>query len=234
MSALGHLLAHQGLLREAERTLRQAIALGEEDGVQLPWPSTGKAHIYLGEVLYKSNDLTDAAQHLRRGIQLCEQWRHVYHMTEGMMILAKVQVAQDDLNKGIATLEHAKHIAEEAIFSASKTVSIPKLRHLSNQVTASHSELLAIHVSLKAVTGLTNQFGLGLIDVPKQTPENSLSQRELTVLSLLANRLSSVEIAKELIVSVSTIRTHIKHIYVKLDVHTRNEVIERARMLTLI
>jgi len=234
MSALGHLLADQGLLREAERTLRQAIALGEEDGVQLPWPSTGKAHIYLGELLYKSNDLTGAAQHLRRGIQLCEQWRHVYHMTEGMMILAKVHVAQGDLNEGIATLEHAKSVVEEAIFSASGTVPVPKFRYLFSQVKAAQAELLARCGDSKAVTGLTNQFGLGLINVSKQTIENSLSQRELTVLSLLANRLSSVEIAKELIVSVSTIRTHIKHIYVKLDVHTCNEAIERARMLTLI
>jgi LuxR family maltose regulon positive regulatory protein len=61
-----------------------------------------------------------------------------------------------------------------------------------------------------------------------------LSERELTVLHLLANGLSSSEVAKELIVAVSTVRTHIKHVYAKLDAHTRSEAVERAQMLGLI
>jgi LuxR family maltose regulon positive regulatory protein len=61
-----------------------------------------------------------------------------------------------------------------------------------------------------------------------------LSERELTVLRLLANGLSSLAVANELVVAVSTVRTHIKHIYVKLDAHTRSEAIERARLLGLI
>ncbi|HUT20784.1 MAG TPA: LuxR C-terminal-related transcriptional regulator [Anaerolineae bacterium] len=61
-----------------------------------------------------------------------------------------------------------------------------------------------------------------------------LSARELEVLRLLRTPLSQPEIADKLYVSVNTIRTHVKHIYQKLDVHSRIEAIERAEELGLI
>jgi LuxR family maltose regulon positive regulatory protein len=61
-----------------------------------------------------------------------------------------------------------------------------------------------------------------------------LSERELQVLRLLATDLSAPEIAEELIVAVSTVRSHIKHIYGKLDAHSRYEAVERARTLGLL
>jgi ATP/maltotriose-dependent transcriptional regulator MalT len=61
-----------------------------------------------------------------------------------------------------------------------------------------------------------------------------LSERELEVLRLLAAGLESPEIARELIISVSTARTHIKNIYGKLGVHGRVQAIERARALSLV
>ncbi len=61
-----------------------------------------------------------------------------------------------------------------------------------------------------------------------------LSARELEVLRLLRTPLSQSEIADKLYVSVNTIRTHVKHIYEKLDVHSRIEAIERAEELGLL
>jgi LuxR family maltose regulon positive regulatory protein len=61
-----------------------------------------------------------------------------------------------------------------------------------------------------------------------------LSDREREVLRLLNTDLSSSEIAAELVVSVNTVRTHIKRIYGKLDVHSRYEAVERAKELNLL
>jgi DNA-binding NarL/FixJ family response regulator len=55
------------------------------------------------------------------------------------------------------------------------------------------------------------------------------TERELSVLRLLATILTVPDIAGELFVSANTIRTHTKHIYRKLDVHRRSEVVDRAR-----
>jgi LuxR family maltose regulon positive regulatory protein len=61
-----------------------------------------------------------------------------------------------------------------------------------------------------------------------------LSQRELEVLRLLAAGMSNPEIADELIVAVSTVRSHCKSIYGKLDVHKRWDAVQRAQELGLI
>jgi LuxR family maltose regulon positive regulatory protein len=45
---------------------------------------------------------------------------------------------------------------------------------------------------------------------------------------------SAPEIAGELYLSLNTIRTHMRHLYAKLGVHTRADAVERARALGLL
>jgi LuxR family maltose regulon positive regulatory protein len=61
-----------------------------------------------------------------------------------------------------------------------------------------------------------------------------LSNREMEVMRLLVTDLTTPEIADELIVSVSTVRSHIKNIYAKLDVHSRYEAVSKAKQLDLL
>ena len=61
-----------------------------------------------------------------------------------------------------------------------------------------------------------------------------LSQRELEVLRLFASELSGPEIADELVVALSTVRTHTKSIYSKLNVNSRRAAVKRAEELGLI
>ena len=61
-----------------------------------------------------------------------------------------------------------------------------------------------------------------------------LSERELEILRLLKTHLSSTDIADELTISVNTVRTHIKSIYSKLNVHNRKDAVQRAQELDLL
>ena len=61
-----------------------------------------------------------------------------------------------------------------------------------------------------------------------------LSERELAVLRFLPTMMSNAEIASEMFVSVNTVKTHLKHVYRKLDVADRREAIRRARELHLL
>jgi LuxR family maltose regulon positive regulatory protein len=65
-------------------------------------------------------------------------------------------------------------------------------------------------------------------------PGSVLTERELEVLRLLAQGLTKREVAAELFVSYSTVHSHTKAIYRKLDGGSRDEVLERARGLGLI
>jgi len=61
-----------------------------------------------------------------------------------------------------------------------------------------------------------------------------LSAQELRVLRLLVPGRSNAEIARELVVSVNTVRTHIQNIYHKLNAHNRAAAVEVARQLHLL
>jgi DNA-binding NarL/FixJ family response regulator len=56
-----------------------------------------------------------------------------------------------------------------------------------------------------------------------------LTARELEVLALLQQRRSNSQIAAELHVSIETVRTHARHIYRKLGVGSRRELLAHAR-----
>ena len=66
------------------------------------------------------------------------------------------------------------------------------------------------------------------------TLSEPLSESELRVLRFLPSNLSAGDIAGQLYVSTSTVKTHMRHIYEKLDVHRRTEAVDRARELGLL
>jgi LuxR family maltose regulon positive regulatory protein len=61
-----------------------------------------------------------------------------------------------------------------------------------------------------------------------------LSERELEVLRLIAAGLSNQEIAQELVIAVSTVKSHINHIYGKLGAKSRTQAIAKAQTLGLL
>ncbi|WPR70375.1 LuxR C-terminal-related transcriptional regulator [Flavobacterium sp. NG2] len=61
-----------------------------------------------------------------------------------------------------------------------------------------------------------------------------LSDRELETLKLIAQNLTNLEIADKLFVSVNTVKTHLKNIYIKLDVNSRSKAATKAKKNQLI
>jgi LuxR family transcriptional regulator, maltose regulon positive regulatory protein len=76
-----------------------------------------------------------------------------------------------------------------------------------------------------------------LIEVEAPSSKTSLfeplSQRELEILRLFKTELSGPEIAKELVIALSTVRTHTKSIFSKLEVNNRRAAVKRAAELGL-
>ena len=58
-----------------------------------------------------------------------------------------------------------------------------------------------------------------------------LSDREYEMLQRIFDGLTSKEIANNLFISVSTVKTHIRNIYLKLDVYSRTAALAKVRYL---
>jgi len=61
----------------------------------------------------------------------------------------------------------------------------------------------------------------------------NLSNREHDVLQLLARGQSNTEIAGNLFLSLSTVKTHVSNLFVKMDVKSRAQAIEKAKRLKI-
>ncbi|MBA3473710.1 MAG: response regulator transcription factor [Rubrobacter sp.] len=64
-----------------------------------------------------------------------------------------------------------------------------------------------------------------------QQLDDPLSEREIEVLRLLASGRTNSEVARDLFISIGTIKSHTGNIYRKLDAHNRSEALARAREL---
>ncbi|WP_396134723.1 LuxR C-terminal-related transcriptional regulator [Cellulomonas sp. ATA003] len=69
---------------------------------------------------------------------------------------------------------------------------------------------------------------------PTRALVDPLSAREIDVVRLLASDLDGPDIARTLVVSVNTVRTHTKSIYTKLGVNSRRAAVRRAHELGLL
>jgi DNA-binding CsgD family transcriptional regulator len=60
---------------------------------------------------------------------------------------------------------------------------------------------------------------------------NALSDREYELLLLLKTGVTNKEIADKLFISINTVKTHLQHLFEKLDVKNRTQAIFRIREL---
>ncbi len=91
----------------------------------------------------------------------------------------------------------------------------------------------AVHTAGDAEPGRPDERALGTTAASTSLVD-PLSDREVDVLRLLESDLGGPDIARELSVSVNTVRTHTRHIYAKLGVTNRREAVREAVRLGLL
>ena len=104
---------------------------------------------------------------------------------------------------------------------------------------------MSAYIAVLAVGFIALGLWLGRVAFPVASKEGfspntraiaslGLTERELDVLHLLADGHSNKELASALFVSPNTIKTHLSHLYGKLEVARRTQAVQRARELRLI
>ena len=148
-------------------------------------------------------------------------------VTEAQLLDAVAREQLGDQRAAEASLERALDLAEpEGVLLPFILVPVqPLLERLPGRRTAHPALRRAI---LDVLAGSAPPAG-----APDGNLEE-LSEAELRVVRYLPTNLRAPEIAAELFVSTNTVRTHLRHIYAKLDAHGRAEAVARARQLGLL
>ena len=166
---------------------------------------------------------------------------HPMWVATAVLLEAVAQDALGDADAAWRALERALDLAEP------NHVLYPFLSHRVPKLLESHARRRTAHAALiNDINRLLSegdegggrpsrdQGGLVGIALPEATLLDPVSQAETRVLHYLPTGLSVTEIADQLHLSVNTVRTHMRHLYDKLDVHQRHDAIERARALGLL
>jgi LuxR family maltose regulon positive regulatory protein len=160
---------------------------------------------------------------------------HPSWIVEALLMEAIARDALGDPDAAGRALESALDLAEPDRLLISFLVHpVPGLlEHHARHATA-HAALIAEILSLLA--GMSPP-GAGRPAAPLRqppSPREPLNEAETRVLRYLPTSLTVAEIAGQLSLSENTIRTHMCHLYDKLDAHRRHEVVDRARALGLL
>jgi DNA-binding NarL/FixJ family response regulator len=94
------------------------------------------------------------------------------------------------------------------------------------RAVAAGDALLAPSVTRRVIEEFVRRPPSSMQTLPAELAE--LTARELEVLKLIARGLSNAEIAKELFVSETTVKTHVAHVLMKLDVRDRVQAVVLA------
>ena len=210
-------------------------------------------HITLARVLIatgksdrEAGSLDEATRLLGRLLQAAETGGRLGSAIQILLLQALAFQAQDNLPHALAALERALALAEPEgyvrIFvdeGEPMRMMIADFRFsMEKQMSSSaHDQFGYTSKLLAAFTPSVNKQSKPALAAsasaknPISEMVEPLSERELEVLKLLRSELSGPEIAQQLIVSLNTLRTHTKNIFIKLGVNDRRAAIRRAEDL---
>jgi DNA-binding CsgD family transcriptional regulator len=150
-------------------------------------------------------------------------------MVQSLLLEAIVRDDVGDVFAAEEALDRALELAEHDLVVLPFTVDpVPALLERHAQCHSSHAELIA------EIFHLLDRHRAVSLPSASEALLEPLTEGESRVLRYLPTNLSKREIAQELYVSVHTIKTHMKHIYAKLDAHNRLEAVQHGRECGLI
>lgn len=230
----------QGELEKALAWARtQKLSIDEEPNYLREFEQITFARLLLSQ--YQSDHidrlLRDAIGYLEGLLKAAEEGGRMNSVIEILILLALAHQLQEDMPAALSSLERALKLAEPEGYIRIFVDEGAAMEKLLRKAVTSKSTPDYVVKLLSAFE--TERKGLDVESPPSAEPASSsmieaLSQRELDILRLFKTELSGPEIAQELVIALSTVRTHTKSIYNKLNVNNRRGAVKRAIELGLI
>jgi LuxR family maltose regulon positive regulatory protein len=221
----------------------QAFSSSLGDNVPLPGmgPFGAAEAYYLARLAWVRVQLAigkpqGVTSYLARQLDLAEEHGLAIRVIELSLLEAQARQALGDDQHLWAALEHALSTAQHEgfvhIFDQAPALTQLLVEAAQRGVHKEYIERILAAIGTPEALYLGRE---GSASRSAQTPYGeSLSERELQVLRLMAYGATNHEIAEQLVITVGTVKSHINHIFGKLDVHNRIEAVARARGLGLI
>jgi LuxR family transcriptional regulator, maltose regulon positive regulatory protein len=226
--AQGRLIESQGWVRERGLSVDDDLSyLREFEHITL-----ARVLIADGKSDREAGSLEEANSLLERLLKAAEEGGRTGSMIEILVLQALAHQAQGQTPLAIMLLERALALGEPEGYVR---IFVDEGKPLAQLLTSIKAQEGTLRVK-EYVLNLLSAFDMHKQNEPEVRPVKNvlvepLSQRELELLRLLRSELSGPEIARELMVSLNTVRTHTQNIYAKLGVNNRRAAVRRAEEL---
>jgi len=223
-------LAEQGDVPAALNWARQ-VGVGADDEVSY---LREYEHVTLARTLLAQHAadgsrpaLVDAVGLLERLLTAADDGGRQGTVMEVLSLLALARHAAGDGDSALDALEHALRLAEPEGY-------VRTITGVGGQMAALLESVAQRRPDWAYARRLLEVMGRSEPALPQDRLVDSLTGRERDVLRLLASDLDGPAIARELVLSLNTVRTHTKNIYAKLGVTNRRAAVTRAHQLSLL
>jgi LuxR family transcriptional regulator, maltose regulon positive regulatory protein len=192
-------------------------------------------HITLARVLLAQyateraeRSMQEATRLLERLLRAADEGGRTGSVIEILVLQALARQTLGDIPAALAALERAMMLAEPEGYVRIFADEGPPMTSLLRAAAKQGIRPNYVRRLLAALSGAEHGGPM------EQALIEPLSERELDVLRLLGSELDGPAIARELVVSLNTMRTHTKNIYAKLAVTSRRAAVRRAAELGLL
>jgi ATP/maltotriose-dependent transcriptional regulator MalT len=172
--------------------------------------------------------LDQASGLLERLLQAAEAGARTGSVIEILVLQALAHEAQGDNAAAHDSLRRALTLAEPEGYVR---IFVDEGQPMASLLRAVAKEKIAPSYVRRLLTAMSKAEDTAVVQQGLIEP---LSERELDVIRLLGTDLDGPDIARELVVSLNTVRTHTKNIFAKLGVNNRRAAVRRAQELDLL
>jgi LuxR family maltose regulon positive regulatory protein len=212
--------------------LRARLALGEADAVRdalVGAPALAEWCNLAGRLALSQADPAEALAAVAPVVSGEAHARHTNFMIEATVLQALA-------HRALGHQDAAEESTERALALSERNGNVGMILTI-----AGAGELFRDHPTHRTTHGAHLQLLRDLLAgiepepaAPASELDEPLKERELAVLRFLSTNLTAAEIGDELFLSVHTVKTHMRKLYAKLDVHTRAEAVQQGRALGLL
>ncbi|MCE5347268.1 MAG: LuxR C-terminal-related transcriptional regulator [Bacteroidales bacterium] len=190
------------------------------------------SYIYFARLLLRQNEYIRAEELMSEIYVIAKEANGIERLIDLKLVYVLMYLSRNEHEKALSEIIDALEMAADENLIMHFLFDLDQTSVLLNEVYRRYAD-----GKTRISDSFMQKFRLAVdskIRQSKRSRDLGLSTREIGILKFIAEDLSNQEIADKMFISINTIKTHLKNIYLKLGVDSRTKAVKKAKLLSLV